>query len=526
MIEKILPYIGYDDGQLRIREEQEFAIQRMMEEPTKSVMNGSNMDTGKTLQASEFVVRLDLERVLYVGVKDTFQQWFDRLEAQSDGDIQLRRIDGTLGGLAAFASLLAGDDGHFFAGSQFLTAKDYKYNQVKDGEGRDVMKIDAKHPAGQAAFSVNMDGIIFPTSKLKKRIHTMRYAKMLPVEAIIYDEVHVVGNAKSLGIRTLRTIKTEWKLAMSGTMAGNKFVNLHTISFWLWPLFIHPNAVRWADQWCASETPIGRDGNPVTDARGRPVRVITGEKIPGEFVKTLPCYIRLEGEPNVPKPEIFRVTLSPEQRIDYESLEQDGVAWLEAHPGLKPLVTSLPIEMRTRLRTAALGTMSLAPDGHVYFDEDTISSKLAALRQITERPDWINKPVAIYTHSKTFLKVVVARMRRAGCSVVEWSGDVSSKERDRIKAAFLAGEIQYIVAVISSFGTGLDGFQRVCSNVIWISEDENNKDNQQAVRRFFRTGVVDFKHVKIVAEDTHDENVWLRNDLATASMKASLRIAA
>lgn len=505
------------EGAYFLRPEQEASIRRMMAEPTHAVCNASEMDTGKTAITAEFIVRMGLERVLYGGVKDTYSQWASRLAAQSDGAIRLLRIDSTKQGQANFAALLAGEPGHFFVGAQYLTSKDWHYEDKRDETGALVYVKDKK------------TGL--PTDKVEKiRYHDFIYKKMRPLDLMVFDEVHMVANRKSLGARTLKTIPTDWKIALSGTWVGNRFENAQTVSGWLWPDLIDPNASRWRAEWCATETPKRRGGMPVLDKRGNPIQLVTGEKEPGKFVSTLPCYIRLESEVKVPDPEVVVVPLLPQQRADYEALEEDGLVWLQAHPNLEPLVTSLPITKRLRLRQVTLGVVSWTHDGKIDFAYDTQSTKLYALRGVLDRPEWTGRQVGIYVNSKKFAKVVVARMRAAGYNAVEWSGDISSKRREGIKKAWLAGEITYLVSVIRSFSTGLDEYQFVCNRVVWLAEDDNNTANQQAIKRYCRTGdpvmLADFRHVKIVAENTLDAGIHFGNIAKTERMRATIGIAA
>ena len=498
---KILPYTGVDDGLPRIRPEQEEAIQRMMAEPTKSIANGSNMDTGKTLQAAELVIRLGLVRVLYIGVKDTYAQWAGRLADQSDGAITLRRLDSTKAGKLAFADFYAGADGHFFVGSQFLTAQDFMSVPELGADGEQLVNEKTGKP-------------------VNKRIHMRIFKKMKrPVDMIVFDEIHVIANRKSQCRRTLGTIATDWKVGMSGTWVGNKFENSWSITQWLWPDHIDRAFSRWRDEWCTVELQY-------FPGQQRAHESVSGEKRPGEFVQSLPCYIRLDGELEIPAPEVVLVDLLPEQRRDYDALEADNLVWLQSAAGSQAvLVTDIPIVMRSRLRTATLGVMSMTDDDEIYFDVNTKSTKLNALRGILDRPHWRTGSVAIYTDSKRFAKVTVARMQMAGYNAVEWSGDVDSKGRDAIKAAFLAGQIQYLVATIPSFSTGLDGFQSVCNKVVWLSESDNSMLNQQAIKRFFRTGRKDgFEHVKILARNTYDEGVFGTKVQEVLAMNASLSI--
>lgn len=539
------PKIQHPDDRSRVwvaplfrRQQVEF-IGRICQElsvGTMAALDASDMGVGKTAVAAQSVVNLGLRNVLYVGIKDMFDEWSEVLSAQSDGSIVLRRMDTTAAGRAAFADFRAGMPGHYFAGSQFLGVQDWTRVPVLANNGEPTFTIDTagKVSAGNATFSVDSNGGAWPTTPVTKRKHLGVYKKLPTLDLIVYDEVHVAANRISNAIGTIRSIPTKRKLALSGTFFGNKFPGAHTITRWLWPtvltesneFLIDPSIVRWRDQWCATETPIGPNGKPVAMASGKRVQKVTGEKNPGEFVSTLPLYLRAESPIGIePGPELIYVDLSPEERRDYDQMLEEGVAWLSTHPGIEPIVANLPISKRARLRTATLGTLSLR-DGEIYFHMDTQSSKMFALRSLLERPDWKGRQVAIYTESKRYAKVLVERMRRGGFNAAEWSGDVTSAKRRQLKKDFLSGDVQYIVAVISAFGTGLNGFQRVCNRVAWVSESENAKDNVQAIRRFWRLGgdLEDFQHAKILARETIDDEVESRNRVNTGLNRLTMKL--
>jgi superfamily II DNA or RNA helicase len=474
-------------------------IQRFLAEPTKAALVADDPGFGKTLVAVEVAQQFD--RVLIIGVKDTAHQFADLFSIQTEGRITLRRIDSTKPGKAALADMLAGNAGHFFVGAQFLTTQDWGHEKQFNADGT-------------PKYVVKADGTV--TDKQESvRVHLKTYAKMKPMDLIVFDEIHMVQNRKSVGIRTLRTIKTEWKLGMSGTPYGNKFPGIWAIARWLWPEIIDASFIRWSDEWCTKET--------VYLGGGKSTEQIVGEKEPGKFVSTLPLYIRAEAERVPPAVEVY-VDLTPAQRRQYSELEADLVTWLGEHP----LVVDLPVQLRQRLRTATLGEMSATVDGEIYFDLNCKSSKLQALAGILGH--WGNQPAIIGTDSKRFAKVVHARMLAAGEKVALWTGDVSSVQRDQIKADFLAGDgrVQYIVATIASMSTGLDGFQKVCSKLAILSElDGNEAVNEQFVRRLFRPGRVgEFQWVRILAKDTKDAGVLGANLARSLTNRVTLRHAA
>jgi len=481
------------------RPEQEGAIQRMLTEPTHAVALGSQQDTGKTLMLCEVIVRAEFKRVLIVGVKDTFNAWHKRLLAQSEGSIELLRIDATKKGRENFERLLAGDDAHFFVGHQFLASKDWGRVPVLGNDGE-------------------------PTGEYKRK-HLGVYKKMRPLDALVSDESQIHSNRKSNGAGTIRAIPTNWKFALSGTIAGNQIVNLHTIGRWLWPtvqtetgeFLVDPSFYRWRDQWCEVESKyVGG---------ARPVAVVLGEKNPGAIVSSWPCWIRLLSPAgNVPEPELIHVDLDPQEQAIYSQCEEEGVMWLEQNGNLEPIVMNLPVTKRTRLRTAALGVMSIDSGDVVHFASDAQSTKMRKLREILDGEGWAGKQAVIFTHSKTFAYMAAARMNGAGYATGLWTGDLPSKKRDVLLEAFTSGEVRYIVAVIQSLSRGYDGLQTAANRVVWMSRSDDTEQNDQAARRVFRTGgdLKDYRSVEIVANETYDLGVFNADRAKVTSMNASL----
>jgi len=477
---------------------QEERIESFLNEPTKAALVADDPGGGKTLVAAEIIVRGKFERVLILGVKDTFDSWNATVQVQSEGALSLRRVDSTKEGKVALADLIAGKPGLYFAGTQFLVRQDWRYDKVFDSDGNPVYELDKFDQ---------------PTQKqATERVHLGLYKKMKPLDLFIFDEFHVIQSRTSVGYKTVKTIRTEYKLGLSGTPGGNSFDGLWTPTRWLWPTLIDGSYWRWREQWCAMED-VYLKGGKVT-------KKVVGELRPGAFVASLPLYFRHEAPP-VPAPKIIEVELEPEQREQYDMIEKDYMLWVEQ----QVLIVDLPVTMKQRLRTATLGTMSLTTEDEIFFDINCHSAKLRALSGLLRF--WGDEPVIIGMDSKRFAKVVVAQMQRAGLSVAEWTGDVNSKDRAEVKDAFLAKDLQYIVATIPSMSTGLDGFQRVCKRLVWLSEMEGNPSiNEQFVRRLYRPPYnPDFQHVKIVAKNTFDDEAHRLNVMKHASMRRSLKSA-
>jgi SNF2 family DNA or RNA helicase len=347
------------------------------------------------------------------------------------------------------------------------------------------------------------------------------YWGTVPVDFAVFDEAHRASNRKSKTAIALHSLKAKGKLAMSGTIAGNRVEGFYSIIRWVYPDVAGRSYWSWVDKYMSTKMDFFAGKQP------------DGEKSPGMIVKSIPCYVRhlkreqccalhpkgIDSELPAVTFEQRTVQLSAEQKRIYKQLEKNLLVWL----GENPLVVEVPVAMRVRLRQITLGVPTLNDDGTVDFADDCRSSKLDELFEIiSDSPD--GESMLVLTHSQKFARVTVNRLQKAGFVAVEWSGAVSQKVRDGYLEDFIAGKIQFIVAVISAIGEGTDGLQEACSTVVWLSKDDNRLLNEQASGRLDRQGqkgsVISYE---IIAEDTYDEGQLSKLVREQLAMNTSLR---
>jgi SNF2 family DNA or RNA helicase len=347
------------------------------------------------------------------------------------------------------------------------------------------------------------------------------YWGTVPVDFAVFDEAHRASNRKSKTAVALHSLKAKGKLAMSGTIAGNRVEGFYSIIRWVYPDVAGRSYWSWVDKYMSTKMDFFAGKQP------------DGEKSPGMIVKSIPCYVRhlkreqccalhpkgIDSELPAVTFEQRTVQLSAEQKRIYKQLEKNLLVWL----GENPLVVEVPVAMRVRLRQITLGVPTLNDDGTVDFADDCRSSKLDELFEIiSDSPD--GESMLVLTHSQKFARVTVNRLQKAGFVAVEWSGAVSQKVRDGYLEDFIAGKIQFIVAVISAIGEGTDGLQEACSTVVWLSKDDNRLLNEQASGRLDRQGqkgsVISYE---IIAEDTYDEGQLSKLVREQLAMNTSLR---
>lgn len=444
---------------LTLEPDQMIAVEKITSEATMSALNASLMGSGKTLMAIEAVRATDAKTVMIIGPLNTYWGWWDTIQRQTEYTANIQRIDSSKTGRAAMNDMIAGVEGWYFIGREFFRTKDW--------------------------------------TKIKP-------------DYVLVDEVHFAQNRNSRSHKALMKLKAKRKLAMSGTPFGNKFEGAWAITRWLWPEIIPASYWKWVYKWCN----LGY--SPFTKHE------VLGELEPGEFIKALPCYVRIEPNHNIQVVEETRyVDLVPAQRKIYDKFQKDLVVWLKDNP----LVAEVPIAARIRLRQMTLAVPSInEADGSIYFEDDAVSTKWKALSDLVD--DSESEPMFILTDSQKYAKIITDRLNKkcGDGSAFEWSGQANQKQREEAKQKFLGGKLQFIVAVIPAIAEGVDGLQNVCSTVVWLSHSDNNLLNQQVIDRIRRRGQDDVvKIYDIVARDTYDEGQLDTLLMRQLQMNATLR---
>lgn len=515
-------------GSPELRLDQLEAIYRIVHELTlpgrsRSVLVGAGMGSGKTVVSVEVVIKTKPKRCLIVGVRDACNQWSKAFKEQGVKQ-PLLKIDKTVIGKDNMMKLLDGDPGLFYVGLEMLRAQDWE--QV-------VSETYPIHPDIKAFYGDEIGDFTTPTvSSVQK--HT--YADMAPVDLLISDESHKHANQKSASIKTVRDIPARAKIALSGTFFGNKFDNAWSLCTWLWGKKVIGTKGGFEAKYCVKIPVMSKDGRKqLKTPGGFPLSKVTGELNPGEYVETLPCYVFIATPIGpVPKSEIVKVQLDPEQMRQYVEMETQSLTWVPTSISSvrAPLIADMPVTQQQRLRTAALGAMTMIPSpsegvsDKITFARNCKSSTLNVAHAILHRPDWIGRKVLILTHSKPFAEETARRMGQK-YRVALKTGGVSGNQWEADKASFMsdaADSIQYLVAVISAVGTATDGLQANCSRVLWLSEDNNNINNIQGENRVWRDGVdiANYQSVKIIQKGTIAAGVLTKNNQHKTSVLDSV----
>lgn len=446
--------------------DQQSAIRRMLTEPTRAALNASTMGAGKTLKAVEVAKGLDADTILLIAPLNTRLGWKTTFERQGV-DLPFKWMRTSKDGERAIQDWQWQLPGIYFVGVEYFVRLGWN--------GKDRTSMWSHVP-----------------------------------DLVLFDEVHRSQNRKSKTHKTLKQVKAGYKLAMSGTPTGNSFEGAWAVTKWLWPSEIDNSYWRWVERWCATEF----------DRFSASGKKVVGEKKPGAFFNSLPCYIRIESEfdADLVEEQVY-VELTAAQRKAYAELEKKMVTWIEN----KPIVVEFPIALRIRLRQATLGLFTLDEEENIIFDDDCKSVKLDVMFDILE-DDFDNESCLILTDSRKFADVAVGRLRRDGKSAEAWHGNTSQTKREEIKQAFVSGSCQYVVAVIAAIAEGVDGLQNGTRNMLWLNRSDNRILNEQAVKRVHRQGQAQtVRSVELVAVDTYDQGVLSSQVESAIQMNKTLK---
>lgn len=444
---------------------QEAAVTRMLNEPTRAVLNASEGGAGKSEMAIALGMRLQAATKLIMAPKTTLPSWEERI-LRYDGKVA-RRIDSTVKGKKALDDLIAGVEGWYTMSRDLINSKYFS-----------------------------------------ERLTTLKK----PIDYWVFDEIAKFSNRKSAGFRVLKNIKAGFKHFMSATPYGNKFGNMWTLARILWPNLTPASFWKWVAEWAIVKEDIFSG------------TVVVGEKQPGAFANSLPCYVRIpshwEGK-TPPLHDKIVVKLSAQERRIYDEFNKNLVVFLKENP----LVTSIPSTKSIRLKQMTQGTIDVRylDDGteEVYYPEDMKSSKLEALQEfIQDNPD---EPLLIVTQFAKYAEVVAKRL---GDQAALWTGSVSAEKREQARQDFMSGKINYIVAQIAAIGEGVDGLQHRCNTLCWLDRAEGNEAlNEQVLWRLHRRGQTRrVRSINFIAEDTYDQGILNKSVEQRLTMNQTLTI--
>jgi superfamily II DNA or RNA helicase len=306
----------------------------------------------------------------------------------------------------------------------------------------------------------------------------------IELATLVLDEAQNVKNALTERARAMRTLRAEWRVALTGTPLENRLSEL-------WGLFdvIEPGLLGgWEEFSRRFARPIEVDGDRGRlDALSRLIRPFVLRRTKREVLPELP-----------PRTErVQRVPLSSGEQELYET------ARLAALGRVQGGATDARIELLaalTRLRR-------LVCHPRLYAPESTLeSSKLEALLEILDELAAEGRRALVFSQFTSFLELVREKLGQAGVSTLYLEGATPAKERARRVEAFQRGEADVFLISLKAGGTGLNLTAADC--VIHLDPWWNPAVEDQATDRAHRIGQESTVTViRLVAAGTIEELV-------------------
>lgn len=388
--------------------------------------------------------------------------------------------------------------------------------------------------------------------KLVKHLAKFRFS------VIIGDEIHRISNKEAKTTTAFKTLNSDYRVALSGTLTGDKPDQMWSSLNWLAPDIFRS---YWGFRRNYLIESVGDSG----------YSSVIGLKNLGYLHETLePFFVRhlkrekcCEDHPNGVMPwlkdktyDTIEVELNATQRRIYDQMDQAMIAWLGAM-GDTPLTAAVVIAKLNRLNSIALatpridyttvkrknpfyelwhqmkdeyadkgidintvmnnGSLMTKPNEYL-FDEETIvnlelpSSKIDALYDlVTDNPE---KQFVVFSSSKKALKLAVDLFNERGIKSCLFSGDTPQNKRDEMKHEFQQKRIRVFFGVIAAVGEGVDGLQHTCDTMVFLDRSWSAKDNKQAEDRLHRDGQKNSVNIiDIVATNTRDQGRHTRLEL-------------
>ena len=391
---------------------------------------------GKTYGAIWVTRKLDAgERVIVVCPKRVIPSWQASIKAITGREARVLSRT-TKAGRANIESMLNGEDGWWIINFELL---------VSLGKAVEVKK--------------------WPNVSFSKKLFDM----------VIVDEVHRIANHRTQSFRAVKALKSEYRLGLSGTPAGNKPVNIYGVLKFLNPDSVDRSFYRFADKFFVSKF------NPF--AASPYARIYGGEKKPGALRDSMgEVWSAMRGSEvfgDLPPVNVQRVAcgMRREQWRMYREFVDHRLAIMDGGAS----VASSAAVLDGRLRQITLGPLRIVDD-NVEFEERGSSKIDAALDILSDLPS--DEKVILWCHSRKFMVSLRKRLADAGYQSVELSSDYHDEWR-----RFLEPDGPRILcAVIAAAAEGIDGLQNVCNTEIWLSEDNSVILNLQASARLNRKG--------------------------------------
>lgn len=332
-------------------------------------------------------------------------------------------------------------------------------------------------------------------------------------DVIIADECQDIKNRKALRTKSLKLLKTRYKMGLSGTPLINRPDELWSLLNWFFPTRVQAEDILgsayYAGYWKFYERYIKYTMHPYLG-----VRIIEGTKNEDELHATLEQFMirRTKKDELKELPDKYYtyidVVLHPQQQRMYDKMQKDFIAWIGEQEDM-PLLAPTVLSQLTRLRMFADAAAELdivEEDGQVVDMKIHLhepSAKADTLMDIIRDED---KQFVVFTQFRDMIDILTQRFEKEKIPYVAYHGGV--KEEDRIKAIddFQDGRAKVFIGTPQAGGVGLT--LTASDTVIFVDRSWSPAINLQAEDRLHRMGQKNAVQVIVLqAVQTIDVNI-------------------
>ena len=291
-------------------------------------------------------------------------------------------------------------------------------------------------------------------------------------DIVIADEAHMICNIDSARHILIDKIPSKYRQGLTGTPIINKPDNLYGLLHWINPKLVGTSYWKFIDAFCRVD-----DTNPF----GRKILGLTRYEENQEVLHKLlsTCSVRHTLEEvvkDLPPIAEYTITLDmdKEQSKRYKAIKK---LIIEELPEDLPIQNGLVQSIRLQQQASCPKILDVnAPWG----------PKFEYISDFLETGENIKLVVfSPYALQCELLKKYLED-RGIKCSIV--TGKISGNVRTQMFKNFIDGKVQVLAGTIGAIGTGVDGLQRVCKNVIFVDKAWSPEEMRQAVSRLYRIG--------------------------------------
>lgn len=337
--------------------------------------------------------------------------------------------------------------------------------------------------------------------------------RRIVADLVIVDEAHRLaaggpGSRAPQFYRSLKRVRSDYRLALSGSVIINSPEDFFGANHWLFP---DTYKSRWRD-W------NNRYLDYVDSGFGKVLIGVKPERLE-DLKQELSAYMCVRSKqdelPGLPERVVqyMYVELSPAQRRVYDDLAESFLASL---PDGTQITTGTVLGQLTKLRQITTGLSLISNDRHPK-NPHSDSSKLDLAQQLCE--DNLPNKTVVFCWHRAACDELAERLEKRGVPTAVVHGDIPHKRRTEIVSAFQqSDDPKVLVATIKTLGESVT--LHAAADVIFVESSWTAADMEQAADRVYRIGQnrrVTITH--IVAKDTVDD----QQVMPAVATKAELR---